>query len=56
LANGVTPSHKILSNGYVDVKEAQKLEKFYVTQYRNNGWKLLNGNKTGGIGWIKLPN
>jgi predicted GIY-YIG superfamily endonuclease len=50
----LSPTHKILSN-YVDVYLAQKLEKEFYLQYKNNGWIMLNNNRTGGVGWNKLP-
>lgn len=40
---------------YIDVNDAIELEEYYVTKYRNDGWKILNRTKTGGIGGgIKL--
>jgi predicted GIY-YIG superfamily endonuclease len=35
---------------YIDVEEAKKLENFYVNEYKNKNWTVLNKNKTGGIG------
>lgn len=34
----------------VGSKEAQKLESYWETEYRNNGWVILNIAKTGGLG------
>jgi len=51
----IYPRHKIISNGYIDVTEAQELEKRTCETYRNNGWFLLNSNRTGGVGSQKLP-
>ena len=34
----------------VGFKEAQKLESYWETEYRNNGWEILNIAKTGGLG------
>jgi len=51
---GLLPTYKILSN-YIDVHIAMKLEHEKLNEYINNGWTKLNVAKTGGIGWIKLP-
>lgn len=50
IKHNLTPIKKILSDGYVDVNDAQDLEKYYLTKYKKNGWQLLNSNKTGGLG------
>jgi len=39
---------------YIDVKEAIKLEEYYVQKYINEEWNILNKNKTGGIGTILI--
>lgn len=44
------PIKKILSDGYVDVGLAQELENYWVNKYKNDGWNILNVNKTGGLG------
>jgi len=36
--------------GYIDVKNAQKKEGFYVKTYKLLGWNILNIAKTGGLG------
>lgn len=41
--------HKQLT-GYVEINDAKKLEGDYVDLYRNNGWIILNKNKTGNTG------
>ena len=41
---------KKLTPEKVGFKEAQKLESYYETKYRNNGWQILNIAKTGGLG------
>jgi len=48
--NNLTPIKKILSNGYVDVQQAQFLETFWIDKYRNNNWNILNKKKAGGLG------
>jgi len=54
---GLTPIKKELSDGYIDVVEAQKLEKNGVAEYRKNGWNILNRTDTGGLGGnIKIWN
>jgi predicted GIY-YIG superfamily endonuclease len=49
------PKYKLISNNYIDVIQAQQLEKQTYEIYKNNGWFLLNSNRTGGIGSQKLP-
>lgn len=44
------PIKKILSEGYVNVEEAQKLEGYWVHKYKNDGWDVLNKIKAGGLG------
>lgn len=53
--SGLVPKHFIVSDGYINVREAQKLEKDTYLQYLNNGWVMLNSNRTGGVGSHKLP-
>lgn len=48
------PIKKILSNGYINYIEAQKLEAFYVNEYKNNKWIILNKKKTGALGGNKV--
>lgn len=36
---------------YIDVNDAIKMEKYYIESYINNGYKLLNKNKGGTIGY-----
>jgi len=57
--------HNLLTSGYTliqlteytDVDKAKELEKFFVEEYKSNGWLILNRIKTGGIGgsfkWTK---
>jgi isopentenyldiphosphate isomerase len=52
---GLSPRHRILSDGYIDVFLAKTLEKESLDIYRSNGWNILNSNRTGGIGSISLP-
>jgi len=44
------PVHKIISNGYISHKQAQKLEKETIENYRKYGWLLLNSTAPGGLG------
>jgi predicted GIY-YIG superfamily endonuclease len=39
---------------YIDKKEAQKLETFYIEKYKNNGWSVLNKVKAGALGGSEL--
>jgi len=45
----LSPIRKQLTD-YIPVDEAIKMESFYVNEYKNNGWFMLNTNKTGSIG------
>jgi len=45
----LTPVFKQLTD-YLDVSDAMIKENDYLTQYENNGWKLLNKAKTGALG------
>jgi len=44
------PEYKVVSDGYVDYQQAQKLEGDLVEKYKNEGWQILNKVKTGGLG------
>jgi len=35
---------------YINKSEAQKLEEYYMNEYKNNNWKLLNTNKKSTLG------
>ena len=60
--NGISPVHKhidtyhiqpikkILSDGYVEVEEAQILENFWLETYKSNNWHILNKMKAGSLG------
>ena len=39
---------------YIFIEDAKLLEGKFVEEYRKNGWIILNKNKTGGIGGIKI--
>ena len=41
---------KVITPQKVEFKEAQKLESYWESEYRNNGWEILNIAKTGGLG------
>jgi predicted GIY-YIG superfamily endonuclease len=43
------PIRKILTD-YIDVNDAIKMEQKYIKEYMDNGWKILNISKAGGIG------
>jgi hypothetical protein len=51
LKNNPTYKHnyKKLSD-YINAEDAAKLENFWEFEYFNNGWKILNVSKTGGLG------
>jgi len=49
---GLTPLIKKISD-YIDVKEAQELERCSVDLYKNGGWIILNKVKAGGLGACK---
>ena len=53
-ATGLIPEYKILTK-YIDVYEAMKLEEQVLNDYMQDNWIKLNKSRTGGIGWIKLP-
>jgi predicted GIY-YIG superfamily endonuclease len=44
----------ILKSDYIDVRESVKLEDEILKQYKNNGFNILNKNKTGSIGGVNL--
>jgi hypothetical protein len=44
------PQYKVVSDGYIDYQQAQKLEGDLVEKYKNDGWQILNKVKTGGLG------
>jgi len=44
----------IIKSDYIDIKDAVNLEKTELMLYKNNGWNILNKNKTGSIGMTKL--
>ena len=52
LNNIVIPKPKQLTD-YVDSEHASKLEGEYLMKYINEGWKVLNVSKTGGLGGKK---
>ena len=47
----------ILLTEYIELEKSIKLEKYYMNFYKNNGFKLLNKYKGGGIGKVskKIP-
>ena len=57
ISSGLQPKLINLTD-YIDVNEAKELEEFYLEQYKQNGWIMLNTGKTGntggdGIIWTK---
>jgi len=48
--NGVTYELKNLLDNYVSIDEAQYYEIFFISEYRKNGWNIINRNKGGGLG------
>ena len=46
------PEYKALTK-YLDVKEAQIKENYYIRKYEENGWTLLNKSKAGALGGNK---
>jgi predicted GIY-YIG superfamily endonuclease len=44
------PIKKVLTDGYIDSELAQKVEDDKVQEYKENGWKVLNRAKPGGLG------
>lgn len=46
---GIKPEFKILT-GLLDLDESQKQEENFLKKYQNDGWKILNRVKTGGLG------
>lgn len=46
---GMRPEFKILT-GLLDLDESQKQEENFLKKYQNDGWKILNRVKTGGLG------
>lgn len=55
LESGLIPE-LIKMSDYIEVDKAIKLEKYYIEIYSNNGYKLLNKNKGGTIGYSKNIN
>jgi predicted GIY-YIG superfamily endonuclease len=47
---GQKPLMKVLSDGYIDFKDAQNMESCMLEKYRTEGWKILNRAKTGSLG------
>lgn len=47
---GLTPIKKIISDGYIDAHIAQEMENDLITEYRLNGWNILNKVKGGALG------
>lgn len=54
IKTGLTPIFKIVSDNYIEVIEAQRLEANTVILYKNNNWNILNKVKTGGLGFCKI--
>lgn len=50
---GLQPKFKQITD-YIDVDEAVFLEGFYVEQYLNDRWLILNKSKTGSVGKVNI--
>jgi hypothetical protein len=50
LETGLQPTLKIISDDYIDVKDAQNLEACTIDKYKEEGWNLLNTAKAGALG------
>lgn len=51
---GLTPTKKILSDGYIHSNDAKLLEHNSIEKYKNDGWSVLNVAKAGGLGGNNL--
>ena len=49
MKTGIEPVFTELTE-YLDIKNAIKMEEYYVNYYKSLGYNLLNKNKTGAIG------
>ena len=49
IKTNINPEIKQITE-YVNIEEAKKLEGYYVNQYKENGWNILNKSKTGIVG------
>lgn len=47
---------KIISNGYIDIYDAMELEKNTITEYKENGYNVLNTLKGGQVGITTILN
>jgi len=50
METNIKPIKKILSDGYIFSKDAQKLEKLMIEEYKNNGWSIINKAAGGSLG------
>lgn len=48
------PNMHYLTNNFIDVNEAQLLEKYWINEYRKNGWNVLNTTIGGELGGSKI--
>jgi predicted GIY-YIG superfamily endonuclease len=53
VSTNLNPIFKILTD-YLNADEASEKEGYILDEYKNNGWKILNKNKTGGLGGNEL--
>lgn len=51
---GLTPKYTMVSDYYISVIDAQKLEKMTIKKYKENGWFILNKRNGGEIGSITI--
>jgi hypothetical protein len=47
---GLKPTMKIISDDYIDAEDAINLEGCTISQYKLDGWNILNKAKAGGLG------
>lgn len=53
---GLSPTLKQITPDYVPAKDAKKLEKDIIDNYKNDGWNILNIATAGGLGSSRLEN
>jgi len=50
---GASFEFKVLTDDWLDMDVAGRVENYYIQQYANNGWKMLNKKSGGGLGSTK---
>jgi hypothetical protein len=51
---GLSPIFKQLTPDYINAKDAKNMEDFYINNYKEKGWNILNKAKAGGLGSTNL--